>query len=413
MLKRLLIVGLLLFPVLLVAQEGTTSPYSFFGIGSLKFKGTVENRSMGGLSVYSDSIHINVQNPAGISRLRLVNYSIAGSHKFNTLSTETESERATTTTLDYMAMGIPMGKFGASFGLLPFTSSGYKLESVSENSTTQYSGEGGLNKIFVALAYQINKNFSVGVETNYDFGSIENTAESFQDEIQYGTREINRSDILGFSFVLGAQYVGNLNNGLEVLGSATYTPETDFESENSRTIATIFEVTDNNFTVVDERDILVNNTDFTFPSQWTLGAGIGRSKKWFLGAEVTSQKTSNFTNRTFELENVIFEDATKIRFGGFFIPDYNSFTKYWKRIVYRGGFRFEETGLNINGESINEFGISFGLGIPLRRSFSNINLGFELGQRGTKNQGLVQENFFNFFVSLSLNDKWFEKRYFN
>jgi len=99
--------------------------------------------------------------------------------------------------------------------------------------------------------------------------------------------------------------------------------------------------------------------------------------------------------------------------GGFYIPNYNSFTSYWNRIVYRAGFRFEETGININGEAIDEFGISFGLGMPLRRSFSNVNLGFEIGRRGTQNNGLVSENFFNIFVSLSLNDKWFEKRYYD
>ena len=204
-----------------------------------------------------------------------------------------------------------------------------------------------------------------------------------------------------------------LTEELESVSSFTYTPETDFASENSRTISTILALPNGNFTTIDDRDIVVSDTDFTFPSQFTLGTGIGKPKKWFLGGEYTSQKTSNFTNRTFELDNVTFEDASKFKLGGFYIPNYNSFTSYWNRIVYRAGFRFEETGININGEAIDEFGISFGLGMPLRRSFSNVNLGFEIGRRGTQNNGLVSENFFNIFVSLSLNDKWFEKRYYD
>ncbi|HAT66387.1 MAG TPA: hypothetical protein DCS66_17625, partial [Flavobacteriaceae bacterium] len=146
--KHFLIGIALLITTLSVAQQGTTSPYSFFGIGNLKFKGTVENRSMGGIGVYSDSIHINIQNPAGIAGLRLVNYSISGSHRVNTIATSEESQKATTTTLDYLAIGIPMGKFGASFGLIPYTSTGYKLENTNGPTTTQYSGEGGLNKAF-------------------------------------------------------------------------------------------------------------------------------------------------------------------------------------------------------------------------------------------------------------------------
>jgi len=35
------------------------SPYSFYGVGVNTFKGTMDNRSMGGLNVYSDSIHLN------------------------------------------------------------------------------------------------------------------------------------------------------------------------------------------------------------------------------------------------------------------------------------------------------------------------------------------------------------------
>ena len=53
------------------------------------------------------------------------------------------------------------------------------------------------------------------------------------------------------------------------------------------------------------------------------------------------------------------------------------------------------------------------MGLPVGRIFSNANVGVEIGKRGTTNANLVQENFINFQVSLSLNDRWFEKRKFN
>ncbi|MEL6810450.1 MAG: hypothetical protein AAFP76_03825 [Bacteroidota bacterium] len=413
MLKRIFIVIMLLTGGLAIAQQGSTSPYSFFGIGELKFRGTVENRLMGGLGVYGDSIHLNIQNPAAISGLRLVNYSIAGSHKFDRLETSSESQNATTTSLDYLAIGIPMGKFGASFGLIPFTSTGYKLQSETTNSLTQYEGTGGLNKAFFQLAYQITSQLSIGVDANYNFGNIENVASTTQDGVQFGTRETNRSDLLGFSYNFGAMYKTMISEQLELVSSVTYTPETDFSSENSRVLETTLTLPSGTITPVDSRDIEVSDTDFTFPSELTFGAGLGKPKKWFVGGEYTSQKTSNFTNRTFELENVIFEDASRYSIGGFYIPNYNALGSYWKRVVYRGGFRFEETGINVNGESINEFGISFGVGIPVGRLFSNVNLGFEFGKRGTTNAGLVEETFFNTFISLSLNDRWFEKRLYD
>ena len=89
MIKKLVLVFIAVFAIKSYAQDGTASPYSFYGIGSLKFKGTVENRSMGGISIYTDSIHLNLRNPAayGSDNLavygkenRPVIFSVAGSH---------------------------------------------------------------------------------------------------------------------------------------------------------------------------------------------------------------------------------------------------------------------------------------------------------------------------------------------
>ncbi len=416
MLKRIIVTVLVLFIAsAAMAQEGTTSPYSFYGIGTLKFKGTAENRMMGGIGVLSDSIHLNLQNPAGVAELRLVNFTVGASHKETRLKTDSDSQNAATTSLDYIAVGIPMGKFGASFGLIPYTSVGYQLQTESQTdeglqSITRYTGTGGINKAFLNVAYQITPKLSFGVDANYNFGNIENKALSAREDVEFSTREINKSDILGFSFNFGATYKTMVSDELELATSLTYTPETDFTSENTRSLATVVFLGDGGESTVDSRDIPVSDTDFSFPSQLTAGAGIGKPKNWFVGAEYTSQKTSNFTNRTFTLENVEFKDASKYKLGGFYIPNYNGYGSYWKRVVYRAGMRFEETGINVNGEDINEFGISFGVGLPVSKSFSNINLGFEVGRRGTQDAGLIQENFFNAFISLSLNDRWFQKR---
>ena len=412
MLKK--IIFLLAFAITASAwSQGTTSPYSFFGSGNLNFRGTVENRLMGGVSTYSDSIHLNLLNPAGLAKLKLVNYSIAGSHKFNTLSTATASERATTTTLDYMAIGFPMGKFAGAFGLLPLTTSGYKLENIDGTSTTQYTGSGGMNKVFFSLGYALTPNLSLGAEGNYNFGKISNNAVTFQEEIQLGTEENNQSDLLGLSVNLGLQYQKLLSGKLKGLASFSYTPETKFVSENARQIATVLLLPNGNTSAIDQRDIELANTDFVYPSQLTFGLGLAQERKWSLSAEVSAQKTSNLSISTVDLDNVAYQDALKFRMGGFYIPDYNSFSSMLKRIVYRGGFRFEETGINVNGNAISEFGMSFGLGLNLGRSFSNINIGVEYGGRGTKDNGLVQESFVNVFVGLSLSDKWFEKRLYD
>jgi hypothetical protein len=164
---------------------------------------------------------------------------------------------------------------------------------------------------------------------------------------------------------------------------------------------------------VDLNAMGLNTTDLKLPSKSSFGFGFGAPRKWFAGVDYTFLKTSQLTNRLVVIDNSTFKDASTISVGGFFIPEFDSFNRYWKRIVYRTGVRFENTGLKINNEVIKEFGISFGVGLPVGRIFSNANIGLEVGKRGTTKANLVEENFVNFQISLSLNDRWFEKRKFN
>ena len=81
-----------------------------------------------------------------------------------------------------------------------------------------------------------------------------------------------------------------------------------------------------------------------------------------------------------------------------------------KKVTYRAGLRYENTGLLINNKAINDMGMTAGFGLPIIGVFSNINIGLEYGKRGTTLSNLVQENYTNISIGLSLNDKWFQKR---
>ena len=431
MIKKLVLVFIATIAIQGYGQQGTSSPYSFYGIGSLKFKGTVENRSMGGLSIYNDSIHVNLRNPASYAgdnlaiwgnESRPVKFAVGGSYSSTNLMSDSSNEKASSSSFDYLAINVPLGKFGFGFGLLPYTSVGYKLESLdtSDNVENKFEGEGGLNKAFLGFGYQLAKGLSIGVDFQYNFGNIQNSIVNYQYDdgfpTQYQSRENNRSDLSGLNLNLGLSYKSMIGEKLELVSSMTFTPESTLTSKNERSISTITissldqELVRNTIDS-DLAALGLEETDLILPSKFSFGAGIGEPRKWFVGAETTFLKASKFSNELFS-NGTTYEDGYSFSLGGFFIPQYNSFRSYLKRVVYRAGFRTEETGLNINGESINEFGISFGVGIPVgdSRLLSNANLGFEIGQRGTKKSNLIQENFINLQLSLSLNDRWFQKR---
>ncbi|MFB9056987.1 hypothetical protein ACFFU9_09560 [Mariniflexile ostreae] len=433
MIKKIVLVFIALFAIQGYAQEGTASPYSFYGLGSSKFRGTVENRSMGGLSIYTDSIHVNLRNPASYATPNLayfnnesrpVKFSVGGSYSSSDLKTDNASSNASTTTFDYVALSIPMGKFGFGFGIMPYTSVGYKLEGADSagNAANRYSGEGGLNKVFLGLGYQISEGLSVGIDAQYNFGSIKSSfSETLYDDdgipLQYQTREKNRTDLSGLNFNLGLSYKRMITDKLELVSGLTYSIESRLSAENTRSLSTIIRNSSTGQESVignidtDLEALGLKDTNLILPSKVSFGAGIGQPRKWFIGTEYLFQNTSNLENAILSYSNgATFKDASTISLGGFYIPQYNSFNSYLKRVVYRAGMYFEDTGLNINSEPIKEFGISFGVGLPVGDMFSNANLGFEIGKRGTTNSNLIQENFINLQLSLSLNDKWFGKR---
>jgi long-subunit fatty acid transport protein len=418
MIKKLIVPVFLFFTLISFAQQGTSSPYSFYGIGDVKFKGTAENRAMGGLTIYSDSIHLNFQNPASYSNLKLTTFSLGGTYLTTDLSTNKQSEKARRTAVDYLAVGLPLGKFGVGFGLMPYSSVGYNIQSnIAATATNpeeikQYSGTGGINKVFFGVGYALTKKLSVGVDYSYNFGKIQTYSFRFIEGIQYGTREKNLSDITGGTLTAGLNFNTPINKKLNGFASVTYSPDSKLSSLNSRNIATIQYSSSGAEILVEPLDVDVANTNLTIPSKLAVGFGLGQNKKWMLGTEITFQKSSGMGNRFNDINNVNYENSTRFALGGFYIPNYNTFSKYYEKIIYRGGVRYENTGLIINNTSVKDYAVTAGIGLPLMGVFSNINVGLEYGQRGTTSANLVQENYTNISIGFSLNDKWFQKRRF-
>ncbi len=416
MIKKLIIPVFLFLNSISFAQQGTSSPYSFYGIGDVKFKGTAENRAMGGLTIYSDSIHLNIQNPATYSILKLTTFSLGGTYLTSNLSTSNQSEKARRTAVDYLAVGLPLGKFGVGFGLMPYSSVGYNIQSNiaatanNPQEIKQYSGTGGINKVFFGVGYALTKKLSFGIDYSYNFGKIQTYSFRFIEGIQYGTREKNLSDITGGTLTAGVNFNTPINKKLNGFVSLTYSPDSKLSSLNSRNIATIQYSSSGAEIIVEPLDVNVANTNLTIPSKLAIGFGVGQNKKWMLGTEITYQKSSNMGNRFNDINNVNYENSTRFAIGGFYIPNYNTFSKYYEKIIYRGGLRYENTGLIINNTSVKDYAVTAGMGLPLMGVFSNINIGLEYGQRGTTSANLVQENYTNISIGFSLNDKWFQKR---
>lgn len=393
-----------------VAQEGTASPYSYYGIGEIKFLGTAENRSMGGLSIFRDSIHLNIQNPASYSNLKLTSFAVGGTTNLTTSKSDGKTADTQRTTLDYLAVGLPVGKIGIGFGIAPYSSVGYKIENrttSAENinifNSKVYAGTGGINRIFAGISYNITKNLNLGANLNYSFGKISSDVIEYRfiDGVQYGTNESNSSSVKGINATFGLQYQASVNTKNQFSTSMIYEPENSLNFTNQRTLNVAEE----------SASIAVPNTSVVSPTKISFGLGYGQARKWQVGTEIVWQENSKMTNRFNDaVTKATFENTTKYIIGGYFIPKYNSFDSYFSRVVYRAGINMQNTGLLVNNQAINNQAFTVGLGLPLNGTFSNVNVGFEFGKRGTTTANLVQENYFNMTVGLSFDDQWFVKR---
>lgn len=415
MIKKIIVFGLFIISSISVAQESSSSPYSYFGIGELKFRGTEEAKSMGGLAIVGDSINLNLTNPASYSHLRLTTFTVGGSSTFGNIQNDELKEKVKRTSLDYIAVGIPMGKFGAAIGLMPYSSVGYRItgDSYIGNtnipSTKRFSGNGSINRVFVGTAYNFSKNLSFGLNIEYNFGNLESEVAETSNELQLGTRELNTAQVKGTTFNFGLLYNRMLNDKLKLYSSLHYIPESKLSSTNTRNVAVLtYSVSSGAELISDSQDVAVPNSKIVVPSKFALGFGVGQANKWMLGTEVsfigTKKMTNVFAN---DVTNATYKNAQRYIIGGYYIPKFDSYSSYFSRVVYRAGFRYEKTGLNIENQDINDYGMNFGFGLPV--GISKIDLGFEFGKRGTTSNGLIQENYFNINIGLSLSDKWFRK----
>ncbi|MDD3721682.1 MAG: hypothetical protein PHW92_04225 [Lutibacter sp.] len=423
MIKKIIVVITLFVSIVGFSQKNNTSAYSFFGIGDRNNSNTVEQLSMGGVGVaLSESYHLNFLNPAANASLKFTTYTMAVENLNISVQDSHSKQNASATYLSYLAMGFPIGeKGGMTFGLLPNSSVGYSLilnkydaeNNISE--ATQYEGDGGTNKVFLSFGYQLFKNFSVGLQGNYIFGEIENSVLNQRRNVALATKYKRVSNIKSFTLNAGFQYKRKINTKLDFLFGGNFDFNNEIDADGSEYLYTV-----SLGSMEFPRDTTLNVKSsgiLESPLKTTLGAGLGKENKWYAGIDYSFQNALKLKGALFNnYSKVDYGNYNKVVLGGFYIPKFNSISSYWERVTYRAGVKYENTGLLVDASGsgtdfteIDDFGISFGVGLPMSKQLSNLNIGFEIGKRGQTANGLVEGDYFNFRLGLSLNDKWFKK----
>lgn len=144
-----LFILLSLFSGFSYSQNSTLSPYSRFGIGDLTFKGFAYQRGMGGVSLgYTNPSTINVNNPASYSYDSITVMEIGVNSEALFSKQNDISTSGLNADLNALAMAFPVvkNKLGISFGIIPFSSTGYNI--ISESNIDTLNTTSDINYIY-------------------------------------------------------------------------------------------------------------------------------------------------------------------------------------------------------------------------------------------------------------------------
>ncbi|MFN6092976.1 MAG: hypothetical protein ACK44N_11220, partial [Bacteroidota bacterium] len=140
-----------------------------------------------------------------------------------------------------------------------------------------------------------------------------------------------------------------------------------------------------------------------------IGFCVSKLNKWNYGADFKVQNWSDY--ESFGVKDNL-NNSYSLSAGASYVPNNLLSSKYTSRIEYRIGAYYNKSYLNLNKNGdLNDMGICFGVGLPLKRSFqSKVNCSLQFGKRGTLNDSLVREQYIRLSIGLTFNEVWFIKK---
>ncbi len=394
------------------SQNNTNSPYTRFGYGDVTEATPTELRGMGGTSIANNSKStINPVNPASYSGVDSMTFmfDIGAGLRYSRFSDLNTTAGTMNANLEYITMRFPLAKsLGFSAGLLPYSFVGYAFslsDSISMpvapsetprkiGFTQSYLGSGGFYQVYTGLGYKMFNHVALGVNAYYLFGNANNYRSVYVSSASASTTYNNQITASDFRLRYGLQFFNTFNKKHDVsLG---------FIFENKTKLNGNFYNVENDTTIL---------TDNKFELPMTLGVGFNyryNNKLTIgMGYKLQSWKDADFFSKKDSLVN-----ASTFSIGAEYIPNPLG-RKKTDRFKYRIGLNTSNPYYKIGTQTLpNNFGISLGVGIPMRDNFSNrvsyVNAALEYGKMGSNST--LREDYLKLTFSAMLDEVWFFKR---
>jgi hypothetical protein len=409
--------------------QAASTPFSSFGIGDYYGQAQAQSQGMAGLGIsHPEYWYINTQNPALLVFNRFTTFQAGIVGESRTIRNESVTEKNTNGNLNYLAFSVPVyrgenawnnSKITSSLSLQPYTSVNYLFThrqpviGTTDSADVTEQGKGGINALSLATGINLHRYVSVGFKANYLFSSIEN---NYRNIVQLDNQAIvftplihQRFHYSDFSFAGGVSvHIDSLFGGNYRLNfGSVYDFQANVRTEYFETLVR----TNISGQEISSDTLTSSRLGYTvIPSTWSTGLSISKGENWMFGADLRMSNYTQFLN--FEKKQVDAETGWKMTVGGQFIPNPTSLSSYLKRVTYRTGVSLEQLPYLVNGNQVRDFGINFGLSLPVSR-ISSVDLGFRWGKRGNIAEHTIDEKYFKIYFGVTFNDTWFIKRRFD
>lgn len=410
----------------------TNSPYSRYGVGALKDQATGPSKGMGGVGYgLHTSQSANPLNPASYAQVDSLTFIFDIGLNYNTTSYKEGIAKDSKSGggLEYITALFPLSKkLGISFGLLPFSSTGYRLggtNSVTNEAGDQtyysvlHEGSGGLSQVYLGLGYKLPiKGLTIGANFSYLFGNLKytNSLTAVTGGASLST-EYSKLNVTSFKVDLGLQYQIALKNYSSLTLGLVYNPQVDGTGKLYRIQY------DPSSTSVSEE---LENSSIATGTPHMFGAGFiyNYQRKLLLGADVKYEnwESAKFSDKINDglTSNNRFNNRWKFAAGvEYRVAEYSQ--SFFQKIKFRGGLNYSNSYVNVNVadngiKGYNEYGASLGVGLPIidrdgvgnRTSYINVN--FEYKYLKPEISGMVTERFLGVSVNMNINELWFYQR---
>lgn len=383
------------------AQNATSSPTSRFGYGELNNNLPGAYRGMGGVGIGMRSNKvINSAQPASYTSCDSMTFmfDIAGSLLYTNYGDSYGQSNKVNGNLEYITMQFPIWRqhIAMSLGVTPYSAVGYSFaltDSINQDYyySQNYRGTGGFTQVYGGLSVNICNWVALGVNVYYMFGNIEQTRGlNFTDATMDSVHMVEKLNANSLRLRYGMQVFHTFGKHTVNMG-AVFENKQPFSRMNYEQIE---------MTTADTISMI--STGFDMPMMYGVGLSYSYANRWLIGADYMCHDwaNANYFGQTQSLQK-----RHRMALGAEYRNDPTS-RKYVDQIYWRLGVNYTTAYTNRYNEA--EWGVSMGVGFPLRTAGTVINTTLEYGKRGTRN--VLSENYLRLVINASISEHWFFKR---